>query len=403
MSKINQGITKKIWTRNSRIFPYFGLAGSIGHFIYFLFEYFYYGNLQNNFFLRVSAFFLLSLFYLFRKLNLKTRILLGNFLVITYVILELEIELHSHFNTYYFNNWFPIAITIIFHAIYLVGNIIYYIFLYIIYFIYFFLRVTNTEFLNAPIYMYYIALIYQVVIYLFFFVVAIFLFRDRYNQIKKNIDWKKDIRKRIILERELISLEERESILADIHDNVGGKLIEINLLISRLESEGNQSKEILNIKEKIGSTIDMLKNRIIEMEDVDFIRRDLYWGLKNYLVRRYSLNEREIDFQVSDTVILFQDKIKNQFRKLLYEILQEVVNNDLKYGYGTPIWNFFLSEKNGKKIFNFKLKTNSLFKNHNNGGKGNLILQNRIFKAGGTIDVMNNDKSLSIEVELGLT
>jgi signal transduction histidine kinase len=289
------------------------------------------------------------------------------------------------------------------HSVYFMGQSRIFLIFWLSYFLYFLSRIIypiGFEVLNP--FEYILGIIYQFILFCFLVLFHFYIQKDRLNQIKKMEDWKNETKKRIFLERELIALEERETILADIHDNVGGRLLEVDLLISRLEESEKNNSLIFIIKNKISNTIYTLKNRILELEDMDLLRKDLYWGLKNYLVRRYSVKEREISFFVDEDLLEYQNKFTSQYRKMLLEILQEIVNNDLRYGYGEAKWKFCMKSITQDKFLSLSLETLSYYSESEPNGRGMKILESRIQKAGGQIYIYYHSGLFNIEVDLGI-
>ncbi len=289
------------------------------------------------------------------------------------------------------------------HSVYFMGHSRFFIIFWVSYFIYFLSRVLYPIGFNVThLFEYILGITYQFILFSFLVGLHFYIQKDRLNQIKKMEDWKNETKKRIFLERELIALEERETILADIHDNVGGRLLEIDLLISRLEESEKNNSLILNIKNNISNTIHNLKNRILELEDMDLLRKDLYWGLKNYLVRRYSVKEREISFIVENDFLEYQNKFTSQYRKMLLEIIQEIVNNDLRYGYGDARWKFCMKSITQNRFISLSLETLSNYSEAESNGRGMKILESRIQKAGGQIYIHYHSGHFNIEVDLGI-
>lgn len=400
--ELNSSIAKKIWLRNSKLYPLYGISGVVGYIIYHLLEGLYYTTKLEVQIIR--GFLIISLIPLFilRRITLKNKIKLFNILLLLYCILEFEIELAANENDFNFNIWFPIPLAIFFQSVFFIGRTRYFIMQYMLYFIYFFVRIKFVKNLKAEYFLYYVGLIYQMMIFLFLLGFHYFLFIERYNQIRRNNIWKRETKKRILLERELITFEERELILADIHDTVGGKLIELKLLIERLEKKFFTIPEIQLIKNSLLSTIELLKNKVMSLEEVDFIKKDIYWGLKNYLVRRYSVNEREIFLEVGDALTYYREKIDTKHIRILYQVLQEIINNDLKYGYGSPYWFFSLITRDKNQYLSFKLNTSSKYSEVQSKGRGWKILELRVKKAGGNMALFRENESFSIHGEIDL-
>lgn len=384
------------------IYPYCGLAGVFGYISYQFLEVSYYTTSFSVQILRFILIFVISLLIILRKIRLEKKILIYNIILFLYLILELEIELNTNEPDFQFNIWFPIVVCMYFQSNYYIGKSRYFILQYIFYFLYFFLRINFSKILNASIFTYYTGLIYQFMIFSFFLGYHFYMFIERYNQIQKSIRWRQDTKKRIFLERELISFEERELIFGDIHDTVGGRLIELKLRIEGLEKKYGKVLDFQKLKMGIADTIEILKNRVLGLEEVDFIRKDMYWGLKNYLVRRYSVIEREIIFTLGTALVQYSEKIDLKTTRVLYQLLQEIVNNDLKYGIGSPEWKFDLMTIPEGLYLTFELRTRSRYANRSTGGRGWRILELRVKKVGGSIRLDKMDDWVTVLGEIRL-
>lgn len=378
------------------------MAGVFGYTTFQFLESNYYSSIYSVQVLRYILIFILSLFFFLRKSKLDTKILFYNLGLFLFLIFEFEIELNTNEPDFQFNYWFPIGIAMFFQSNYQIGKSRYFIIQYISYFFYFAIRVNYSTNLNANNFMYYTGLLYQIMIFLFFLGYHYFLFLERYEQIQKSIRWRRETKKRIYLERELVFFEERDLIFADIHDTLGGRLIELKLRIEGLEGKFGTKQEFQRLKSGIIETIELLKNRVLSLEEVDFIRNDLYWGLKNYLVRRYSVIEREIKFTLGLDLQNYKDKIDLKSTRVLYQLLQEIVNNDLKYGVEVPEWIFDLRSKEKIKYLTFGLRTKSKYAHRSTGGRGWKILELRVRKAGGSIRLDRDGDWVTVRGELRL-
>ena len=152
-----------------------------------------------------------------------------------------------------------------------------------------------------------------------------------------------EIQKVNLLEKEIAVQRERQELFVDIHDNLGGKLLILSIQLKAIEPDKTLSK---SLKQRILKTIDEilkgLRNHLLAFEDISLIEKNFNKGFKNFLVRRYSTAERKIELEV-DTNFSFE-KVPKEYYHNLFSIIQEIINNDLKYGRDKTKWNVIQKE-----------------------------------------------------------
>lgn len=175
----------------------------------------------------------------------------------------------------------------------------------------------------------------------FFYVfMAVFIYKIRSaTEEKRNteIQQLKFENEKAVLERENAILFERESIFSDIHDNLGGKLLDLSIRLSGLSEErplDAESKRTL--RASVQDVQKKLRSRLLEFEDRHTMEKDFTTGLKFFISRRYFNADRILIFE-SETVIK-QSPIKPENMNHFLSIIHEIANNDLKYGTGQSSW-----------------------------------------------------------------
>ncbi|MBM9578555.1 response regulator [Leptospira sp. 201903070] len=179
----------------------------------------------------------------------------------------------------------------------------------------------------------------------------------------------------------------RQKINIDLHDHLGAKLIDLKFLSEELLSGTIQPDR--NLFEKIHGTVNqsigMLREQMLRIEDLNLVSENFITGINLVLLRRYSDAGREIDFQCEDELLKIFDSYKDEASLMeFFGIINEVTNNDLKYGKGISIWNFSMKDKE----IRMNMSSGSDYKLANNrSGRGTENLIERIVKLDGRMEM----------------
>ncbi|PNV73339.1 ATP-binding response regulator [Leptospira inadai] len=191
----------------------------------------------------------------------------------------------------------------------------------------------------------------------------------------------------------------RQKINIDLHDHLGGKLIDLKFLSEELlNSEVPDPALIRKINGNVNQSIQMLRDQMLKIEDLGLVSENFFSGINLILLRRYSNAGRDLDFQCDE------DLIKNSMIKAnennvmeLYGIVNEIANNDLKYGVGTSKWNFW--SKNREIMMDMRSASLYHLKEHGTGrGTENLI--QRSAKLDGRIEMTLSDTGYRITLQI---
>lgn len=181
-----------------------------------------------------------------------------------------------------------------------------------------------------------------------------------------------EIQKVNVLEKEIAIQKERQELFVDIHDNLGGKLLILSLQLKSIEPDKTISK---SLKARIVKTIDEilrgLRNHLLAFEDISLIEKNFTSGFKNFLIRRYSTAGRKIELVVNKDFSF--PEIPKEFYHNLFSILQEIINNDLKYGRDTTKW----TVNHTNESITFQMTANSEYKESFVAGNGHKTIQKR--------------------------
>lgn len=135
--------------------------------------------------------------------------------------------------------------------------------------------------------------------------------------------------------KNLVKMERyRLKIAADLHDDIGTRLTEISMLTDMLvyQEKGFTENQLTTIS-KVGSTA---RSLIDSMRDIVWLinpKRDSLYELILKIKDTYEeiLMHKNIDFTVGDFTHLQRIKTPMDYRKNLYLILKEGLNNSIKY------------------------------------------------------------------------
>ncbi|RHX90783.1 ATP-binding protein [Leptospira stimsonii] len=193
----------------------------------------------------------------------------------------------------------------------------------------------------------------------------------------------------------------RQKINIDLHDHLGAKLIDLKFLSEELLSGTIEPNR--NLFEKIQGTVNqsigMLREQMLKIEDLNLVSENFITGVNLVLLRRYSDAGREIEFQYNDELLEIFDSYKDEASLMeFFGIINEVTNNDLKYGKGVSNWNFSLKDKE----IRMRMSSESAYKLTNGrSGRGTENLIERIVKLDGRMEMalLQNIYSIDLKIE----
>lgn len=120
--------------------------------------------------------------------------------------------------------------------------------------------------------------------------------------------------------------EERKRIAADLHDDIGGKISAIRMMLRQLKlSDKVNNKVLKECQDSLQETLDTTRNLSHDLMPPSLETLGLFKTLERLTK---SLNNREFEFTLHYTKeVRFGPKVE----LALYRILQELINNTLKY------------------------------------------------------------------------
>lgn len=129
--------------------------------------------------------------------------------------------------------------------------------------------------------------------------------------------------------------EQRLSISRDLHDNIGAQLTFIISSVDNIKYAFDIQNEKLdhklqNISSFAKSTIIELRDTIWAMNSEEITIKDLRARILNFIEKAKTAKE-DIDFQFTIEEQLYQLKMNSVFGMNIYRVMQEAMNNALKY------------------------------------------------------------------------
>ncbi|EPG75291.1 GHKL domain protein [Leptospira fainei serovar Hurstbridge str. BUT 6] len=193
----------------------------------------------------------------------------------------------------------------------------------------------------------------------------------------------------------------RQKINIDLHDHLGGKLIDLKFLSEELlKSQVPDPALIQKINGNVNQSIQMLREQMLKIEDLGLVSENFFSGINLILLRRYSDAGRDLDFRCDEDLIKnFSTKPNENNLMELYGIVNEIANNDLKYGIGISEWSF--TSKNHEIVMDMRSKSLYHLREHGTGrGTENLI--QRSAKLEGRMEMALSDSGYQITLQVPL-
>ncbi len=193
----------------------------------------------------------------------------------------------------------------------------------------------------------------------------------------------------------------REKFFTDIHDNFGAKITDLKILASKLhdESPGDLAQMILNKTNEIAVS---LRKRINNLEDRHSLEKNLLEGMQMIILRRYaSVSDRSFLFKPDP--VLLSEKITLADRhkaESMFGILNEIINNDIKYGHGKSTWEISRME-NQDLLIRFQAQSDYQSPSAEKG-HGTRTLHMRARTIGGTLSTKLRDGIYHLEFQFPL-
>ena len=168
-------------------------------------------------------------------------------------------------------------------------------------------------------------------------------------------------------------VSERDKIFTDLHDHLGGKITNLMLLVEKLDQNDANTERFRGMVREISS---VFRTGILSIMDQNSLEKDLVEGLNLIVIRRYSKLERDFRFIWNREAFPDNVPISDPGRvEVLYGIINEICNNDMKYGEGQSVWELIRA---GENKFRLRFQSSSRYSRPQmDGGFGDKNLRKR--------------------------
>ncbi len=315
---------------------------------YFSFYDFHSGHNYNASLRFINLLICILYIYYFNRIDINSKIDWHLFVITSFYLCEVEVELYSFDDPYYeLSTWLMIPLLMLYHAFYFKNIPQKYVLFWFVLLAYYYIRASLSSVANftSPellgVIMYFIPS---------FIISSLFNYlwtENRYtNQLYlRNLEG--EIAKRIEIEKELAIQSAKENMVDDLHDHLGSAILDMKWKILELLNELPQNSEG---REKIQHSLyqieDALRLNINSLIDIKYIREDFFEGIRVILFRRYEIFKRQtqmnFDHLESSQYISLRDP---NFLQELYQICMSICSIDLKYGKGISIWNCLCNDE----------------------------------------------------------
>jgi len=166
-------------------------------------------------------------------------------------------------------------------------------------------------------------------------------------------------------------------------------------MMERLEGKPEEPEVISSVRKCIRDAAYLLQERMLGIEDLNGLQDDFLKGFHLILVRRYSNSGRVVNFEFEDELKYFFNGLGEEQISDIHSSLNEIVTNDLKYGYGRAEWSIFSGDNN----VIVAMSSNSGYRlSHNRTGSGTGNIKRRIENAGGSSQYSFKDNIFQIRI-----
>ena len=141
--------------------------------------------------------------------------------------------------------------------------------------------------------------------------------------------------------------KQRDGILSNLHDFVGGQIIDLKFAFQsyqRGHTPGGNVAAGARLAEMIEGLILGVRSYVSQVAEVARFSTDFLGSIHIILLRRYADAARQFSFSYGESENLWftGESCDPLIRETVFAVLQEVSNNDLKYGRGMSEWHFAL-------------------------------------------------------------
>ncbi len=197
------------------------------------------------------------------------------------------------------------------------------------------------------------------------------------------------------LNRQLVIVNERERIIADLHDDLGSSISILKINSEMLQNENLAPQQKLKIINKIVENSNAL---VQQMNTVVWSLNSENDTLQSFIdyVKLYCYNFFEntnIQFSYEEKNILVKDlEVTSAWRKNLFFVIKEILNNTIKHSNATIV--HFLFTIIPSKIQICITDNGVGIKNNNPFGNGLKNIEKRVSTLNGTFEIIDNNGTI---------
>lgn len=200
--------------------------------------------------------------------------------------------------------------------------------------------------------------------------------------------------------------EQRLRISRDLHDNIGAQLTFIISSLDNLKYGFNLpdtlDKKLKTISAFTSSTINELRDTIWAMNKNDISLEDLQLRISNF-IKKANIASENVVFDININTTEYEDiKFTSVQGMNIYRIIQEAVNNALKYANAKNLKIDMLAE-NDHLNFSVVDNGNGFDISAETFGNGLNNMKKRANDIGGTIDIISNGNGTTVSFRLNKT
>ncbi len=214
----------------------------------------------------------------------------------------------------------------------------------------------------------------------------------------KKQELEKEQEAKINLARQIAIQSERTAIFSDLHDEIGQKALDLNIL-SQTQSKTQEEweKNFQKIRVLSESLLLSVRYRFHHREDLELLSQDFQLGIHLFLLHRYELHQRRIIVEFSNDAEFKGYSI--EFQDNLFQLIRELTNNDLKYGPSGVTANLEFQNKPNYLSIDFRSQTNFHSRSSSRKDSDRSIFL-RVTRMKGTIEESLDDTSYGLKIQI---
>jgi len=207
--------------------------------------------------------------------------------------------------------------------------------------------------------------------------------------------------RRLSAEAELAVSREREAIFADIHDHLGSRLTDTELMLREARAAQDLAPDFLGaVQDKLEGIHASLRSRVSEIEDWRMLQSNFLGGLRLTFYRRFGQVGRRLHIHADEKVTtLLEGALETALCREFMAILTEIATNDLKYGLDASRWIFSSHDGIASMVFENTVASHFPKKTDGNGLRN---LRRRVEFLRGRIEIQHDSERFCANIQVPL-